>query len=185
MLRIVAGEFRGRALAAPKSDDIRPTSERHRGSLFNILEHGLGFRFEGTRVLDLFSGTGALGFEALSRGARFCVFIEDGVEGRGLIRTNVEAFGLAGRTKIFRRDATRLGEAGTVEPFDLLLADPPYGRRMGEAALASAIAGGWLRQGAVVMLEEGKEAPFSPVDGLEQVDERDMGASILRFFRRG
>lgn len=183
MLRIVAGEFKGRALAGPKSDAIRPTSERHRGSLFDILEHGLAFDLAGVRVLDLFSGTGALGLEALSRGARSCVFVEEGVEGRGLLRTNIEALGLGGRTKVFRRDATRLGAAGTLEAFDIVMADPPYGRRLGEAALEAALAGGWLRPGALAVLEEGKGAPFSPIAGFDLLDERDMGASVLRFLR--
>lgn len=183
MLRIVAGAFKGRALAGPKSDAIRPTSERHRGSLFDILEHGLAFDMTGVRVLDLFSGTGALGLEALSRGARACVFVEEGVEGRGLLRTNIEALGLGGRTKVFRRDATRLGPAGTLEPFDIVMADPPYGQRLGEAALAAALSGGWLRADALAVLEEGKGASFSPIAGFDLLDERDMGASVLRFLR--
>jgi len=183
MLRIVAGEFKGRALAGPKGDAIRPTSERHRGSLFDILEHGLAFDMKGVRVLDLFSGTGALGLEALSRGARTCVFVEEGVEGRGLLRTNIEALGLGGRTKVFRRDATRLGAAGTLEPFDIVMADPPYGKRLGEAALEAALSGGWLRADALAVLEEGKGASFSPIAGFDLLDERDMGASVLRFLR--
>jgi 16S rRNA (guanine966-N2)-methyltransferase len=183
MLRIVAGQFRGRALAGPKTDAIRPTSERHRGSLFDILDHGIGFDLSGARVLDLFSGTGALGFEALSRGARYCLFVEDGVEGRGLLRTNIETLGLTGRTRVFRRDATRLGPAGTVEPFDIVFADPPYGRRLGEQALGAARAGGWLKPDALAVLEEGRGAPFEPVAGFRIVDERDMGASVLRFLR--
>lgn len=183
MLRIVAGEFKGRALAGPKGDAIRPTSERHRGSLFDILQHGLAFDMTGVRVLDLFSGTGALGLEALSRGARSCVFVEEGVEGRGLLRTNIEALGLGGRTKVFRRDATRLGAAGTLEPFDIVMADPPYGKRLGEAALESALSGGWLRPEALAVLEEGKGASFSPIAGFDLLDERDMGASVLRFLR--
>ncbi|WP_060603984.1 16S rRNA (guanine(966)-N(2))-methyltransferase RsmD [Aureimonas altamirensis] len=182
-MRIVAGEFKGRALAGPKGDAIRPTSERHRGSLFDILEHGLAFDMKGVRVLDLFSGTGALGLEALSRGARTCVFVEEGVEGRGLLRTNIEALGLGGRTKVFRRDATRLGAAGNLEPFDIVMADPPYGKRLGEAALEAALSGGWLRADALAVLEEGKGASFSPIAGFDLLDERDMGASVLRFLR--
>ncbi|MBB3996636.1 16S rRNA (guanine966-N2)-methyltransferase [Aureimonas pseudogalii] len=182
-MRIVAGSLKGRPLATPKGEGIRPTSERHRGALFDILQHGFGFRFEGARVLDLFAGTGALGLEAVSRGARFCLFVEEGTEGRGLIRTNVEAFGLGGCTKIFRRDATRLGPAGPVEPFDLVIADPPYGRRLGEAALAGALAGGWLAPGALLVLEEALAAPFEPIAGLVVEDEREMGETRLRFLR--
>lgn len=181
MLRIVAGALKGRALASPKTDAIRPTSERHRGALFDIIAHGRGFRLQGARVLDLFAGTGALGIEALSRGGASCVFVEEGVEGRGLLRENVHALGLQGRTKIFRRDATDLGLAGTMGPFDLLLADPPYGRRLGERALLSALAGGWLSPHALCVLEEGKGAPFDRPAGFELLDERSMGESVLRF----
>ena len=180
-MRIVGGEFRGRRLATPAGDAIRPTSDRHRETLFNILGHRPGFLLDGARVLDLFSGTGALGLEALSRGARFCLFVEEGVEGRGLIRQNVEAFGLQGRSRLFRRDATRLGPSGAVEPFDLLLADPPYGKRLGEAALASALAGGWLKPGAVVVLEEAAAAPFEVPAGLRLEETRTMGETVLRF----
>ncbi|SJZ96598.1 16S rRNA (guanine(966)-N(2))-methyltransferase RsmD [Consotaella salsifontis] len=180
-MRIVGGEFRGRGLAAPKSDQIRPTADRNRETLFNILAHGLGFDLEERRVLDLFSGTGALGIEALSRGARFCLFVEEGVEGRGLLRTNIETLQLQGRTKIFRRDATRLGVPGTMEPFDLLLADPPYRKGLGERALESALSGGWLKPGALAVVEEAADAAFDPPAGFDLVDERSMGETTLRF----
>ena len=180
-LRIVAGALKGRALASPKTDAIRPTSERHRGALFDIILHGQGLTIEGVRVLDLFAGTGALGIEALSRGAVFGLFVEEGVEGRGLLRENVHALGLQGRTKIFRRDATSLGAAGTIEPFGLVLADPPYGRRLGERALGSALAGGWLTPEALCVLEEGRDAPFDLPQGFDLLDERVMGETALRF----
>lgn len=183
MLRVVAGAYRGRALAGPKSDAIRPTTERHRGSLYDILMHGHGVSFSDIRVLDLFAGTGALGIEALSRGARYGVFVEEGVEGRGLLRTNIETLGLQGRTKILRRDASALGEAGTIEAFDLLLADPPYARRLGEGALASALKGGWLKPDALCVLEEGRGAPFTLPAGFALAEEREMGESVLRFLR--
>ncbi|KQT87973.1 16S rRNA (guanine(966)-N(2))-methyltransferase RsmD [Aurantimonas sp. Leaf443] len=183
-MRIVGGEFRGRALATPGGDAIRPTSDRNRETLFNMLSHREGFRLPGVRVLDLFAGTGALGLEALSRGAKFCVFIEEGVEGRGLIRRNVETFGLQGRTKIFRRDATRLGEVGTMEPFGLILADPPYGRSLGTAALAAAAAGGWMAPGALLVLEEARGAPFECPADLVLEEERALGeTTVLRFLR--
>ena len=133
-MRIVGGEFRGRPLATPRSQSIRPTSDRTREAVFNVLAHRFGDRLEGARVLDLFAGTGALGLEALSRGAASCLFIEESSEGRGLIRENVETFGLTGRTKIFRRDATALGPAGTVPAAGLVFADPPYGKGLGERA---------------------------------------------------
>ena len=180
-MRIVGGDLKGRRLAVPKSDTIRPTTDRNRETLFNILTHRPGFQLDGARVLDLFSGTGALGIEALSRGARFCLFVEEGVEGRGLIRENIEAFGLQGRSKIFRRDATSLGIVGTMEPFDCVVADPPYGRGLGTAALVSARDGGWLKPGALVIVEEALTAPFEVPGGFEQTDERAMGETVLRF----
>lgn len=180
-MRIVGGEFRGRPLATPRTGAIRPTSDRTREAVFNVIAHRYPEKLEGGRVLDLFAGTGALGLEALSRGASACVFIEESAEGRGLIRDNVEAFGLQGRTKIFRRDATRLGDIGTISPFDLVFADPPYGRGLAEPALHSARAGGWLSPGALIVLEEAAAAPFSPGDGFVIADERPYGETVMRF----
>jgi 16S rRNA (guanine966-N2)-methyltransferase len=183
-LRIVAGAYRGRPIATPRGDAIRPTTDRTREAVFNVLAHRHADRLEGARVLDLFAGTGALGLEALSRGATFAMFVDEGVESRGLIRTNVEAFGLTGCTKIFRRDATRLGEVGTMRPFDLVFADPPYGKGLGERALASALAGGWLSAGALCVVEEAASAPFGPVPGFVVSDERDYGDTVVRFLDR-
>ena len=180
-VRIVGGEFRGRPLATPRDATIRPTTDRTREALFNVLAHRFPERLEGARVLDLFAGTGALGLEALSRGAASCVFIEESAEGRGLIRTNVEAFGLQGRTKIFRRDATSLGAAGTMAPFGLVFADPPYGKGLGERALASALAGAWLTQDALCVVEETAAAAFDPGPGFTVLDERSYGETIIRF----
>lgn len=180
-MRIVGGEFRGRALAAPRSQEIRPTSDRLRETLFDILMHRYAGRVIDGRTLDLFAGTGALGLEALSRGAKFALFIEEGVEARGLIRRNIEAFGLTGRTRIFRRDATRLGEAGTVAPFDLVFADPPYGRGLGEKALASALACSWLKPDAICVLEESAKATVEAIDGFETLESRVVGDSQLVF----
>ena len=182
-MRIVGGTFRGRPLAAPRDQTIRPTSDRTREAVFNVLAHGLGDRLEGARVLDLFAGTGALGLEALSRGAAFCVFVEQSAEGRGLIRSNIEAMGLEGRTRIFRRDATSLGIAGTVAPFGLVFADPPYGRGLGEAALHSARQGGWILPGALCLVEEAAAAIFVPGEGFEIVDERRYGDTVMRFLK--
>lgn len=180
-MRIVGGEFRGRALSTPRSDAIRPTSDRAREALFNILAHRFSGQPEGARVLDLFAGTGALGLEALSRGAGFCLFVEEAAAARALIRANVESFGLQGRTKIFRRDAARLGDAGTIMPFDLVFADPPYGKGLGERAIAAALAGGWLKPDALVVLEEAASASFAPPAGMKIVEERHFGDTILRF----
>lgn len=182
-MRIVGGEFRGRGLAAPDSLEIRPTSDRLRQTLFDILTHGYGDRLDGTRVLDLFAGTGALGLEALSRGAKYALFIEQGVEARGLIRRNVDAFGLAGRARLFRRDATRLGFAGSLAPFDLVFADPPYGKGLGQLAFAAALAGSWLKSGAIAVLEESAKASPGAIDGFELLERRLVGDSQLVFFR--
>ena len=183
-MRIVGGEYRGRALAAPRSQSIRPTSDRTREAVFNVIAHNHPGRLEGARVLDLFAGTGALGLEALSRGAAHCVFIEESAEGRGLIRTNVEAMGLQGRTRIFRRDATSIGEVGTIMPFDLVFADPPYGKGLGERALASALAGGWLKADSLVLVEEEEASPFQPPAGLSLVERRSYGDTVVTFCER-
>lgn len=180
-MRVVGGDLRGRALATPRDHAIRPTTDRAREAVFNVLAHRFGDRLEGARVLDLFAGTGALGIEALSRGASYCVFIEESAEGRGLIRTNVESFGLTGRTKIFRRDATGLGEAGTMAPFGLVFADPPYGKGLGELALRSARAGGWLAPGALCVVEETASVAFEPGPGFTVLDERSYGETVVRF----
>lgn len=181
-MRIVGGAFSGRALATPRSMNIRPTSDRTREAVFNVLAHRFG-QPEGARVLDLFAGTGALGIEALSRGAAHCLFIEESAEGRGLIRDNVEAFGLQGRTKIFRRDATRLGDAGTIQPFDLVFADPPYGKGLGERALKAARDGGWLKANALCVVEEAAAADAPSVSGFRLEDARDYGDTTIRYLR--
>lgn len=180
-MRIVGGEFRGRPLVTPCDNAIRPTTDRTREAVFNVLVHRFSDRLEGARVLDLFAGTGALGLEALSRGAGQCLFVEESAEGRGLIRTNVEALGLQGRTKIFRRDATRLGEAGTIHPFGLVFADPPYGKGFGERALQAAREGGWLLPGALCVVEEAAAAPFDAGPGFRSLDERSYGETVIRF----
>ncbi|WP_350333484.1 16S rRNA (guanine(966)-N(2))-methyltransferase RsmD [Coralliovum pocilloporae] len=179
-MRVVGGKFRGKALAGPKTDAIRPTTDRMRESVFNILEHRFG-GLEGRRVLDLFAGTGALGLEAMSRGAEHALFVEEGVEGRGLLRRNIESLGLMGRTRIFRRDATKLGEVGTLEPFDLVFLDPPYSRGLGEQALVSAAGGGWLKASALCVFEEAAGAEVAIPDEFSLEDERKAGDSVVRY----
>lgn len=182
-MRIIAGRFKGTALATPRSDATRPTSDRLRETIFNILAHGIGLDLDGVRVLDLFAGTGALGFEAISRGARHATFVDEAVEPRGLIRRNMETMGLNGVAKILRRDATKLGAAGTIEPFDLVFADPPYDKGLGELALASAKAGGWLAPGAICVLEERANAVIALPDGFEILDQRSAGDSQVLFLK--
>lgn len=182
-MRIVGGEFRGRPLATPKSHDIRPTTDRTRESLFNILSHAYPEVLEGGRVLDCFAGTGAVGLEALSRGASAALFIETSVEGRGLLRTSIEAFGLTGRARILRRDATSLGPVGTVEPFDLLFADPPYERGLGEKCFAAAAGGGWLVNGALAILEERTTVEPDVEAAFTFLEKRDFGDTRMHFYR--
>lgn len=183
-MRIVAGKFRGRAIAAPSHEGLRPTSDRVRESVFNILAHGIpGFELTGARVIDLFAGTGALGLEALSRGAAYCLFVEDDADARALIRTNVESFGLTGETRIFRRDATDLGPAGNMESYAIAFLDPPYGKRLGEKALAILGDGKWLQPGAIVVLEEraGVAIDFPPLYSV--IDIRNYGDTAITFLR--
>lgn len=179
-MRIVGGRLKGRQLAAPKDDAVRPTSDRVRESLFNILEHGIDdFDLRGARVLDLFAGTGALGIEALSRGAAECTFVENTAASRALIQENITTFGLGGVATIFRRDATDIGPVGGRAGFTLVFADPPYGKGLGEAAIAAVIAGGWLADRAVIVLEEDAKAGISWPEGCHEIDRRRYGATQI------
>lgn len=184
-MRIVGGRFKGRAIAAPPGRDTRPTSDRARESLFNVLAHAdWSPGLEGRRVLDLFAGSGGLGLEAMSRGAAFALFVETDAGARGVIRDNVEALGLFGATRIHRRDATDLGlkPAGLGAPFDLVFLDPPYHKGLGETALAKLRSGGWIEAGALVVFEVGAdEAPVTP--GYETLDVRAYGAAKVLFLR--
>ena len=171
-MRIIGGRLRGRRLAAPNSQAIRPTAERLRESLFNILIHGYADPIAGARVLDLFAGTGALGIEALSRGAAFALFVDERAEARALMRENVAALGLGGVSRIFRRDATRLGAAHPVEPFSLAFLDPPYGQGLAEAALGSARLGGWFTPGALIVVEEAADAGFKSPKNFDECERR-------------
>ena len=182
-MRIVAGRFRGKALISPSDDSIRPTADRVRESMFNILGARLGPVLDGVRVLDLFAGTGALGLEALSRGAAHATFVDMGAEARGLIRDHIEAFGVAGIAKLLRRDATSLGVPGTFGRFDLVFLDPPYGLGLGEKALAGLLQGGWLSPDAVVVFEESAEAEIVIPEGFSLDDRRVYGAAAVHFLR--
>lgn len=183
-MRVVGGRLKGRNLASPPSRDIRPTADRLRESVFNILVHAYDDPIADARVLDLFAGTGALGIEASSRGAKFTLFVDNGAEARALLRNNVEALGLGGVTKVYRRDATDLGPAHPVEPFSLVFLDPPYGKGFAEKALASLRDGGWLTPGALLVVEEAKAAQFVTPEGFEELERRAYDDTEFVFLRR-
>ena len=182
-MRVVGGKFRGRSLVGPKSAAIRPTADRLREALFNILVHAYDDPISGARVLDLFAGTGALGIEAVSRGTNFVLFVDDGAEARALLRENVAALGLGGVSRIFRRDATKLGPAHPVEPFSLAFLDPPYGQKLAEAALHSARAGGWLIPDALIVVEEAVKSAFAAPEGFTELERRRYDDTELVFLR--
>jgi 16S rRNA (guanine966-N2)-methyltransferase len=182
-MRIVAGRHRGRALLVPEGAAIRPTSDRAREALFNILEHGSfaagGSRLAEQRVLDAFAGTGALGLEALSRGAAHVSFLELASDARKLLARNIAALGEQERTTILPGDATAPPRAPA--PVALALLDPPYGKGLGAKALAALAAAGWFAPGTLIVLEIGaKEAPALP-DGFTVRDDRRYGAARLLF----
>jgi 16S rRNA (guanine966-N2)-methyltransferase len=183
-MRVVAGRLRGRNLSAPKSQAVRPTADRLRESLFNVLMHAYGDPVSGARVLDLFAGTGALGIEAISRGAAYCLFVDDGAEARALLRENVETLGLGGITRVFRRDATKLGPANPIEPFSLVFLDPPYRKGYGELALISALEGGWLLPDALIVLEEAADAAFAAPAGFQELERRRYDDTEFIVMRR-
>ena len=182
-MRVVGGSLRSRPIAGPKAEGLRPTADRLREALFNILTHAYGDPVTGARVLDLFAGTGALGIEAISRGAAYALFVDDGVEARALLRDNVETLGLGGVTRIFRRDATKLGPAHPVEPFSLAFLDPPYGKGLAEKALASAREGGWFVPGALVVVEEAADAGFKAPEGFGELERRQYDDTEFVFLR--
>lgn len=185
-MRIVAGQFRGRAITAPEGQGTRPTSDRARQAMFNVIEHASwGRSLDGARVIDLFAGSGALGFEALSRGAAFALFVETDDGARGAIRDNMESFGLFGACRVHRRSAVDLGvrPGSAGEAFDVAFLDPPYGKGLGEQALARLLEGSWLAPGALVILERGSDEPEIETPGYERLDARDYGAARVLFLR--
>ncbi len=184
-MRVVGGRLRGRNIASPATNAIRPTQDRLRESLFNILMHAYGNPIDNARVLDLFAGTGALGIEAISRGAAFTLFVDNGAEARALLRNNVEALGLGGVTKVYRRDATRLGPVHPMEPFALVFLDPPYGQGLAREALASLREGHWLAPDALVVVEESKAAALAAPEGYEELERRAYDDTEFVFLRAG
>jgi 16S rRNA (guanine966-N2)-methyltransferase len=185
-VRVVGGAFKGRALVAPDGQGTRPTSDRARQAIFNILEHAAWAEpLQGARVLDLYAGSGALGFEAISRGAAFALFVETDEAARGAIRENADALGLMGRTRVHRRDATDLGvrPGSAGEAFTLAFLDPPYGKGLGEQTLARLREGNWLAPDALVAFERGSDEPEIDTPGYERLDARDWGAARVLFLR--
>jgi 16S rRNA (guanine966-N2)-methyltransferase len=180
-MRIVAGSHRGRRIEAPADERIRPTSDRIRESLFNILEHRLG-GFAGKRVLDGFAGTGALGFEALSRGAALALFIDRDRDALALVRRNAASLGLTDRADFRLADLTRPPQA--VQQFDLVMLDPPYGKGLAGAALAALAAAGWLAPDAVAAVEADRSQPEAAPDGFAAIDSRDYGRTRITLVRR-
>lgn len=187
-MRITGGRFLGRPLFAPGDARVRPTSDKVRQAIFNLLQHHpelAGFSLEGARVIDLFAGAATLGLEALSRGAAYCLFVDDSAESRALIRRNVEALDLTGATKIWRRNAAALGRLDTLAPFDLAFLDPPYRQDLIEPALASMSAGGWLVNGAVVVAESDEHDRIVPSKGYLAFDHRTYGGTVVTLLRYG
>ncbi len=185
-MRIVAGSLKGRAILAPEGQNTRPTSDRARQAIFNVLEHASwGESLHDLRVMDIYAGSGALGFEALSRGAAFALFVEIDDGARGVIRENMDAYGLFGRARVHRRSAIDLGERpGSVgEAFDLAFLDPPYAKGLGEQTLERLREGQWLKPGAIVVFERGSDEPDIDTPGYERLDARDYGSARVLFLR--
>ena len=181
-MRIIGGEHRGLGIRAPKGMDTRPTTDRVREAMFNVLAHAkFAPPLHGGRVLDLFAGSGALGLEALSRGAGFALFVDTDAKARAAIRDNLMRAGLQGRAKIWRREATKMGRCAPMPPFDLAFLDPPYGKGLGERALASLHEGGWLKPGALVVVEESARQAFEPPQSYRPVDRRTYGDTAVHF----
>ncbi|GGB76594.1 16S rRNA (guanine(966)-N(2))-methyltransferase RsmD [Henriciella pelagia] len=185
-MRIISGKFKGQAIAAPKGRNTRPTSDRARESLFNVLAHASWApELEGARVIDLFAGSGALGFEAMSRGAAFCLFVETESSARGAIRDNVEALQLFGNTRTHRRSAVDLGTkpAGVGDRFTIAFLDPPYHQNLVTPCLKTLIAGEWMAQDALAVVETDSSETFEH-EGWEVVDEREAGKAKLTMLKR-
>ena len=186
-MRIVAGVHKGRNIIAPKGDKTRPTTDRMRESIFNKLLHASWApSLDGARVIDLFAGSGALGFEAISRGAGFALFVEIDAAARGAIRQNVEAMALFGCTKLHRRSAIDLGtkpeKVGA--RFDIAFMDPPYGKGLGEISIAKLTEGEWLSDEAIICVEESARVSFDPPGPWGLLDEIEAGETKVRFLGR-
>lgn len=177
-LRIISGQFKGRRLEAPDGPQIRPTSDRLRERIFSILQSRVG-SFEGLSVADIYAGTGAMGIEAISRGAAKAWFVEKHQGSLELLRGNLDKVGIAGLGRVIAADARRLPKAD--EPFDILFLDPPYGRRLAEPTLTSLVECGWAGHKSLITIEIATADPFDLPDGFRMVDERQQGNSRVVF----
>lgn len=184
-MRIIGGTFSGRRLTAPKGAGTRPTADRTREALFNILTARDDVSFKDARVIDLFAGSGGLGLEAMSRGAAWCLFVETDAAARGAIRDNVEALSLFGVTRIHRRSAIALGDrpASAGAPFNLAFLDPPYGKELVASALAALGDGGWLADSAIVVAEQGKQETAAKAKNFTELDRRTYGAAQIGVYK--
>lgn len=183
-MRIVSGIHRGRALLAPKGRNTRPTSDRTRESVFNILRHGKWGRdvLEDATVLDVFAGTGALGLEALSQGAKHAVFIERERPAVEFCQGNIETLGETERAAVFTFDAADpIARPLYIEPRSLVFLDPPYGKYLGAEALKGLAGKGWLKEGAFCVLEMSKKVPEIIPAGFTLLDERTYGLARVQF----
>lgn len=186
-MRIVGGAFKGRRIIAAKGDVSRPTTDRTREALFNILAHRDDFTFEEARIIDLFAGSGALGLEALSRGGAYALFVEIDASARGAIRDNIENLELYGSTRIHRRSATSLGAmpSSAGGPFTLAFLDPPYRKNLAPRALEELRDGAWLTPGALAVIEQAKDEPPAAAQGFTQIDARHYGDTQLIVLKLG
>ncbi|HEY4847975.1 MAG TPA: 16S rRNA (guanine(966)-N(2))-methyltransferase RsmD [Methylocella sp.] len=180
-MRIVGGRLKGRALKSPRSDAIRPTSDRLRETVFNILAHSYGNPVAGARVIDLFAGTGAMAIEALSRGAAFALLVDQGAQASAIIRANFAALDLGGAARVLRRDARKLGAAPEGGSFSVAFLDPPYGKGLVPPALKGLRDGGWLCRGALTVIEERAGAEVALPEGIVLRETRRFGDTQVVF----
>ena len=183
-MRIVGGDCKGRKLSAPSGRDTRPTSDRTRESLFNILRHGIGFQLEHARVMDLFAGSGALGLEALSRGAEACIFIDRAQSAKKCIEDNLTALALTDRGGVLKLDAAHLpARSADVAPAHLAFIDPPYGHGLAPTTLTSLQQGEWLAEKALIVVETGETEGFRAPAPYTLADQRTYGPAQISFLQ--
>lgn len=185
-MRIVGGKYGGRSLSAPPGRDVRPTSDRAREGIFNILAHSMDWDgFEGQTVLDVYSGTGALGLEAMSRGAIHGVFIDNDPAVLKCLQTNAASLGEAANVTPLRLDATRLPPppGAARAPLGLAFLDPPYGSNLSDQTLLALCYKGWLAAGAITVVETGKDDPLTAARDFETLDARTYGAAQVTFLK--